>query len=235
MWRTRKVGQPSFSRRRKSRVLVRLPIQLSGIKTYRNIPVTRKGKFCSVTYSGDRRNRWSLAANADEPLVLARLGFGDGREHEPPRVRGVCMDKGPRQSFRVVAAEIKRTISSDDFWAFINALRQGRRLLMTGDHGYATACEFSSEIKDDESIRLFAGTFGAMRAIREDPTQPWPRRDLPPRVLRFPVGNDTWLVVIVSGSGKCGAVSQHSVTTACRCLRPPSQSSSFPRHSHVRV
>jgi hypothetical protein len=96
----------------------------------------------------------------------------------------------------VVAAEIKRTISSDDFWAFINALRQGRRLLITGDHGYATACEFSSEIKDEESIRLFSGTFGAMRAIREDPTQPWPRRDLPPRVLRFPIGNDTWLVVI---------------------------------------
>jgi hypothetical protein len=96
----------------------------------------------------------------------------------------------------VVATEIKRTLSSDDFWAFINALRQGRRLLITGDHGYATACEFSSEIKDEESIRLFAGTFGAMRAIREDPAQPWPRRDLPPRVLRFPVGSDTWLVVI---------------------------------------
>ncbi len=96
----------------------------------------------------------------------------------------------------IVAAEIKRTLSSDDFWAFVNALRQGRRLLITGDHGYATACEFSSEIKDEESIRLFAGTFGAMRAIREDPAKPWPRRDLPPRVLRFPVGNETWLVVI---------------------------------------
>lgn len=96
----------------------------------------------------------------------------------------------------VVAAEIKRTLSSDDFWAFVNALRQGRRLLITGDHGYGTACEFSSEIKDEESVRLFAGTFGAMRAIREDPAHPWPRRDLPPRVLRFPVGSDTWLVVI---------------------------------------
>ncbi len=31
----------------------------------------------------------------------------------------------------IVAAEIKRTFSSDDFWAFINALRQGRRLLIT--------------------------------------------------------------------------------------------------------
>ncbi len=95
----------------------------------------------------------------------------------------------------IVAAEIKKTLSSDDFWNFLNTLRQGRRLLITGDHGYASACEFSSEIRDEDSIRLFAGTFGASRAIREDPAQPWPRRDLPPRVLKFRVGNDTWLVV----------------------------------------
>jgi hypothetical protein len=96
----------------------------------------------------------------------------------------------------IVAAEIKKTLSSDDFWNFINTLRQGRRLLITGDHGYAASGEFSSAIKDEDSIRLFAGQFGAMRAIREDPAHPWPRRDLPPRVLSFPVGNGNWLVVV---------------------------------------
>jgi len=96
----------------------------------------------------------------------------------------------------VVAAEIKRTLSGDDFWSFVNALRQGRRLLITSDHGYATASDFSSAISDVESIRLFAGTFGAQRAIREDPTKPWPRRDLPPRVLRFVDAGGTWLVVL---------------------------------------
>lgn len=100
-----------------------------------------------------------------------------------------------REGDTLVAAEIKRTLSSDDFWAFVNALRQGRRLLITGDHGYATASEFSSEVRDEESIRLLAGTFGAQRAIREDPTQPWPRRHLPPPVLRFPDAGGTWLVV----------------------------------------
>ena len=30
-------------------------------------------------------------------------------------------------------------------------MRQGRRLLIAGDHGYASACEFSSEIKDDDN------------------------------------------------------------------------------------
>lgn len=64
------------------------------------------------------------------------------------------------------------------FWAFVNRVRQGRRLVITGDHGYATASDFSSELKDEESIKLFAGTFGAQRAIRKDPANPWPRRHL---------------------------------------------------------
>jgi hypothetical protein len=63
--------------------------------------------------------------------------------------------------------------------------------------GYATAADFSSEIKDAQTVRHFAGAFGAQRAIREDPAVPWPRRQLPPYVLRFP-GTDgkTWLVVL---------------------------------------
>ena len=96
----------------------------------------------------------------------------------------------------VVAAEVKRALASDDFWALVTCLRQGRRLLIAGDHGYATASEFSSEVRDEESVRLFAGTFGAQRAVREDPARPWPRRDLPPRVLRFPDAGGTWLIVL---------------------------------------
>lgn len=99
----------------------------------------------------------------------------------------------------IVATEIKKQLASDGFWQFVDRLRQGRRLVITGDHGYATASEFSSEVKDEESVRAFAGTFGAQRAIREDPATPWPRRLLPPPVLRFPasVGNTSpWLVVL---------------------------------------
>ena len=101
-----------------------------------------------------------------------------------------------REGDTVVAGEIKRVIASDDFWAFINSLRQGRRLLITSDHGYATSSAFSSAIEDKDDIRLFAGTFGAQRAIREDPQQPWPRLHLPPRVLRFRDAGGTWLIVI---------------------------------------
>jgi len=101
-----------------------------------------------------------------------------------------------REGDTLVAAKIKETIGSDGFWAFVNRLRQGRRLIITGDHGYATAADFSSEFKDEDSIKLFAGTFGAQRAIREDSASPWPRRHLPPPVLRFVDAGGTWLVVL---------------------------------------
>lgn len=96
----------------------------------------------------------------------------------------------------VVAAEIKNQLASDGFWQFIDRLRQGRRLVLTGDHGYATASDFSSEVTDQDSIRTFAGAFGAQRAIRESPDAPWPRRHLPPPVLRFGGGPNPWLVVL---------------------------------------
>ncbi len=112
----------------------------------------------------------------DKPLIHLHAGRSDGDA--------------------VVAAEVKRSLSSDDFWALVNCLRQGRRLIITGDHGYATACDFSNEVRDETSIRLLAGAFGAQRAIREDPAQPWQRRQLPPPVLRFTVGSQTWLVVV---------------------------------------
>ena len=112
----------------------------------------------------------------DEPLIHLHAGRPDGDT--------------------VVAAEVKRSLASDDFWALVNCLRQGRRLVIAGDHGYATACDFSSEVRDEARIRLLAGAFGAQRAIREDLGQPWPRRELPPPVLQFTVGGHTWLVVL---------------------------------------
>ncbi|MGC9260193.1 MAG: hypothetical protein ACP5I8_08995 [Phycisphaerae bacterium] len=95
----------------------------------------------------------------------------------------------------VVGAEIKRTLASDGFWNFLDRLRQGRRLLITSDHGYATTAEFSSEVKTPEDVRGLAGQFGAQRAIREDPASPWLQRQFPPPVLRFPDAGGAWLVV----------------------------------------
>lgn len=148
-----------------------------------------------------------VLAGPDVHTDVLEEPFGDCVARVPAKTRLFLWHKWPdeplihdhseqREGDTTVAAEIKRTLSSDDFWSFVNALRQGRRLLITGDHGYAAASDFSSEIKDEESVRLFATMFGAQRAIPEDPQQPWPRRHLPPPVLKFEAGGKTWLVVI---------------------------------------
>ena len=43
---------------------------------------------------------------------------------------------------------------------------------------------FSNEEKGPESVKLLRDTFKAMRCVPEDPSKPWPRRQLPPLVAR---------------------------------------------------
>lgn len=97
-------------------------------------------------------------------------------------------DDGPA----IVAEETKKQLASDGFWSFVDHLRQGRRLVITGDHGYADSKQFSSEVKDEESIRLLREYFGAQRSVREPSDRPWPRQNLPPLVCRY----DGWLVLM---------------------------------------
>ncbi|MFH0982622.1 MAG: hypothetical protein V2A79_13950 [Planctomycetota bacterium] len=91
-----------------------------------------------------------------------------------------------------VASETRKQLASDGFWAFINRMRKGRRLVITADHGYAVSQFFSNEVKDDESIKLLRDHLHASRCAREDPGRPWPCRHLPPLVVK----HDGWLVVM---------------------------------------
>jgi hypothetical protein len=92
----------------------------------------------------------------------------------------------------MVAAQTKKELSSDGFWALVNRLRQGRRLIITGDHGYADTSSFSNEEKDEQTVKLLRSFFGAKRCAKEDPTKLWPRQHLPPLVCR----HNGWLVVM---------------------------------------
>ena len=89
-------------------------------------------------------------------------------------------DEGPD----VVAREAKEQLMSDGFWRLVDRVRQGRRLVITADHGYAVSKSFSSEVKDEDAIKLLRGTFGAKRCVPEPADNPWPRRNLPPMVVR---------------------------------------------------
>jgi hypothetical protein len=87
-------------------------------------------------------------------------------------------DDGPD----IVASQTKQQLSSPEFWRFIDRIRQGRRVVITSDHGYAVSRFFSDEIKDSETVHLLRSVFGAKRYAAESPNTPWPRRHLPPLV-----------------------------------------------------
>jgi hypothetical protein len=84
----------------------------------------------------------------------------------------------------LLAAQTKRHLAGEDFWSFIDRLRQGRRLVITADHGYANSHSFSDEQQNPETIQLLRNTFGAKRNSIESPNARWPRHHLPPLVAR---------------------------------------------------
>ena len=89
-------------------------------------------------------------------------------------------DDGPN----IVARETKTQLTSDGFWALLDCMRKGRRLVITADHGYAVSKSFSGEVKDPDTAKLLRETFGAGRCADEPSTEAWPRHHLPPLVCR---------------------------------------------------
>lgn len=104
-------------------------------------------------------------------------------------------DDGPD----IVAAQTKQQLSSNEFWQFVDRVRQGRRLVITSDHGYAVSKNFSDELKDPDTVQLLRSVFSAKRCASESSGSPWPRRHLPPLVSRHNgrlavIGQRKWVV-----------------------------------------
>ena len=89
-----------------------------------------------------------------------------------------------------VVRETKERLGSDGFWSFVDSMRKGRRLVITGDHGYAVSQFFYTE-NDDDAVKLLRQHFGAKRCAKEKPDNRWPQRHLPPLAIR----HNGWLVV----------------------------------------
>ena len=92
------------------------------------------------------------------------------------------------------------TFSSDSFWTLVDKMRQGRKLIITSDHGYGVAEQFSTELKDD-AARMMKDHFKAHRVMKEDAPAD---KFLPPMFiqqgnLRIVTGQRKWKV---SGSSK---------------------------------
>lgn len=84
--------------------------------------------------------------------------------------------KLPDQIYKAASA----TLQGDGFWKFVDRLRQGRKLVITADHGYAVSRLFSSEEMDLNVIETLRSTFGASRYKKAN--EPWQDRFMPPLV-----------------------------------------------------
>lgn len=73
------------------------------------------------------------------------------------------------------------TLQGDGFWAYINKLRQGRKLVITSDHGYAVSKRFSSAVEDPNAIEILREVFSASRCKAANGE--WQKRFMPPIVM----------------------------------------------------
>ena len=86
----------------------------------------------------------------------------------------------PGASHAELAKRAADQLTSDDFWAFVRKLAQGRQLVITSDHGYAAIGPFSDTIGDQG--KWLAETFRGQRMGADGDCGPWS----PPLALALP-------------------------------------------------
>ena len=71
-------------------------------------------------------------------------------------------DYGAGQGLELLTKDAAQQLSSDDFWAFVERLATGRRLVITSDHGYAATGYFPDA--NGEVAAHLKQTFGSSRS-----------------------------------------------------------------------
>lgn len=76
----------------------------------------------------------------------------------------------------------RREFSGDDFWKLVNKLRQGRELVITGDHGYGNSAHFSTEVREAEAADILKDEFKAQRYMKNN--EPLKTKFMPPLLVQ---------------------------------------------------
>jgi hypothetical protein len=92
---------------------------------------------------------------------------------------------------RKLAKEAHGFLTSEDFWALIDRLATGRRLLITSDHGYAASGEFT-DLHGDQATYMKSVFKSGRFASPEDNTAPW----VPPIDLQVNSSHGTYQYVL---------------------------------------
>lgn len=94
---------------------------------------------------------------------------------------------GPGASLHKLAKEAHQSLTSDGFWAFVERLTIGRRLVITSDHGYAACGHFHDILDKDQAAHMKAIFKSGRSAPGNDPDGPW----VPPIELRLSSASGT--------------------------------------------
>lgn len=94
--------------------------------------------------------------------------------HHWPDTRLHALNR-PGRGLAVIAKETAAGLTGDDFWALVERLTTGRRLVVTSDHGYAASGLFPDTV--DAQQAAYLRRFGSGRSA---PAEPLPSRWTPP-------------------------------------------------------
>jgi len=99
---------------------------------------------------------------------------------------------GPGASLHKLAKEAYQTLTSDDFWALVDRLTTGRRLIITGDHGYAACGHFHDIVDKDQAAHMKSVFKSGRSASSEDAEGSW----VPPIDMRLTTATGTHQLVL---------------------------------------
>jgi hypothetical protein len=96
----------------------------------------------------------------------------------------------PGEGLHKLARETHAALTSDDFWAFVERLATGRRLVITSDHGYA-ACGHFPDLIDKDQADYMKKLFKSGRTSVSDPGAEPDGSWVPPIDLRLTTAHGT--------------------------------------------
>ncbi len=120
-----------------------------------------------------------------DPNIIFWHHWPDERMHH-------LADQG--NGYRVLAKEAAEVLTGDEFWAFIDKLATGRRLVITADHGYSNPALFPDVYPDDQKSYLKtqfkSGRNSAINGTKEE--QHW----VPPLSQALTTQHGNWNIVL---------------------------------------
>lgn len=116
------------------------------------------GGHANSRLPGARTDCLGIAWEACAAIIGAEPDWLLWHEWPDSRIHGLA---GPGQGLEALAQETASGLTSDGFWALVERLTTGRRLVVTSDHGYAASGMFSDVAA--EPGQLLKARFGGRR------------------------------------------------------------------------